>query len=622
MIYFERSPSRFVNKAVNQLFCAHAKCSEKVKSFMNDYYTALIFGSELLISSIFDLFFTGFNFLILSSKYAPRKMGELNKFYRPVFLITSSDAFMIPSNITREHILQAIQEIETRGVPPSREQTKYALVWNGKLYPPKYTISIANKYANREELDPSTFSGGDETNPFLNKLDFPVINITQWKEITSYLKKIYDARSTNENLQKIINSKNEVLSTYQPIFSPNHIPHLTAEEFSEFLDFKNNKHWSNLQRQKGTITQDMGGLKSALLTLVDESLPVRDRLDKIRPKSGEALVKGIGEAISTAILQIIGPDKYGVWNTTSRKGLVKAGIFPIIKRGASFGEQYAAINEVLIATSREINVDLWTLDALWFDYATEGEVGFELDKEGSILSDENAPLLRKAVSDTISIAETIIKEGLDNKKISQTAEAEVFNKKYNGIIKPLISNFDKQYGKTPNLILKEILSDFAIEKHLFEEFEIQSFPFYGQKVNSYVWAAITKKTENFKDRRVSHFPQLYVLINAYGIRFGFAYGDQVKSDDVRVKAFRSDRELQLIAKNILSNNPAIQAFQERSPNLLSRADALLTNLFYQDNFEKWTNEITVIETYQKDNLPDDLKNRIINVFDTLLPLFE
>lgn len=560
--------------------------------------------------------------LIISQIEGNSRIYRITKILSSPISYDLLDVFMIPSNITREHILQALQEINMRGVPSSREPTKFALVWNGKLYPPKYTISLANKYPNREELDPSAFSGGDETNPFLTKLDFPIINITKWKEITGILKQIYDTRSKNENLQNIINSKNEVLSKYQPVFSPEHIPYLKAEEFSDFLYFGNNKHWSGLHRQKETITQDMEGLKSALLILVDESLPVRDRLDRIRPKGGKSLVKGIGEAISTAILQVIGPDKYGVWNTTSKKGLEKAGIFPLIKKDASFGEQYVALNEVLIALSRAINVDLWTLDALLYEYATRDGEKSEQDKEDVLLPDENGSFLINAVNDTISIAETIVREGLDNKKISQTVDADVYNEKYNKIIKPLISNFNEKYGNTPNLLLKDIVSEFASKNHLSEDFEIHSFPFYGQKVNSYVWAAITKKTINYKDRKASHFPQLYVLINAYSIRFGVTYGNHVKSDDPMVNIFRSDRELQVIVKNLLRNNLTIQVYKEKSPNSLLPKDALLTNILLQDNFEEWTNETNILENHPKDKIPDNLKDRIITVFTLLFPLFE
>lgn len=83
---------------------------------------------------------------------------------------------MIPPNITNEHIVRAIKEIDNgRVIPQSRESHGYLLKFNGKIYPPKFTISLANKYANGTELQPDDFHGGDETNNFLKSRSFEII---------------------------------------------------------------------------------------------------------------------------------------------------------------------------------------------------------------------------------------------------------------------------------------------------------------------------------------------------------------------------------------------------------------------------------------------------------------
>jgi len=79
---------------------------------------------------------------------------------------------MIPSNIRKEHILKAIEEIDSKGVPLDRRSRKYSLVIRGKEYPPKYVVALANKFANRRLLDSEEFSGGLETNSFLKKMGF------------------------------------------------------------------------------------------------------------------------------------------------------------------------------------------------------------------------------------------------------------------------------------------------------------------------------------------------------------------------------------------------------------------------------------------------------------------
>lgn len=116
---------------------------------------------------------------------------------------------MIPSNITRNHILKALHRIEINGVPDRRGSRKFQISYKGKLFPPKYVISLANFYANGKELQPSEFSGGEETNTFLNKVGFEVVKIGRGsleeiksehdercpeckKTIHKFLKRIYD----------------------------------------------------------------------------------------------------------------------------------------------------------------------------------------------------------------------------------------------------------------------------------------------------------------------------------------------------------------------------------------------------------------------------------------------
>ncbi len=93
---------------------------------------------------------------------------------------------MIPSNIKREHIIKAIKDIEKYGVPKGRASRRFQLVLNGKPFPPKYVVSVANKYANRGELDPSEFSGGKETNSFLESRGFKVEEFSHLSKAPAY----------------------------------------------------------------------------------------------------------------------------------------------------------------------------------------------------------------------------------------------------------------------------------------------------------------------------------------------------------------------------------------------------------------------------------------------------
>ncbi len=81
---------------------------------------------------------------------------------------------MIPSNITQEHILKAIEQVDKYGVPDDRVSHDYLLEVDGNKYPPKYIISVANRFANGKDLEPHAFSGGDEANNFLQSRGFEV----------------------------------------------------------------------------------------------------------------------------------------------------------------------------------------------------------------------------------------------------------------------------------------------------------------------------------------------------------------------------------------------------------------------------------------------------------------
>ena len=102
---------------------------------------------------------------------------------------------MIPKNIAPEHVIQAIDEIARYGVPYHRASVRYNLIYEGNPYPPKYVISLANRYANGRELEPSEFIGGTETNDFLKGLGF---SIAERERANNYWLDIFTAATLKE----------------------------------------------------------------------------------------------------------------------------------------------------------------------------------------------------------------------------------------------------------------------------------------------------------------------------------------------------------------------------------------------------------------------------------------
>jgi len=82
---------------------------------------------------------------------------------------------MIPKTIEKQHVLQALEEIDHDGYDSRYTSTKHDLSYNGKLYPPKYVVSRSAYYAEGTAYPLSKFSGGPETNSFLKSRGFSTV---------------------------------------------------------------------------------------------------------------------------------------------------------------------------------------------------------------------------------------------------------------------------------------------------------------------------------------------------------------------------------------------------------------------------------------------------------------
>lgn len=164
----------------------------------------------------------------------------------------------------------------------------------------------------------------------------------------------------HQSIREILDAKDSVLARYRPAFQPGAIETLDEDVLRSFLRIENNRHWSGLFRQGNRICADMPKTRAALSKLVDETQPIEYRTRAVTD------IKGMGKGIISAILLVAYPDIYGVWNNTSHDSLVELNLLPDWPRGASFGQRYAAINQVFVELARLLDVDLWTLDTIWW----------------------------------------------------------------------------------------------------------------------------------------------------------------------------------------------------------------------------------------------------------------
>jgi hypothetical protein len=168
---------------------------------------------------------------------------------------------------------------------------------------------------------------------------------------------------------EIVPWKHRVLRRFQPVFDPAHIPQMTEADFCSFLRFRNNHHWDSLCRVEDHMVEDMDALRSALLILLDESRTIISRLNEIRPErhwAEHSMVSHLGLPVLTAILQVMFPDIYGVWNNTSDVGMKMVKLWDKRWEKMKAGDVYVEMNSFYLQLSDALKVDLWTLDALWW----------------------------------------------------------------------------------------------------------------------------------------------------------------------------------------------------------------------------------------------------------------
>ena len=174
------------------------------------------------------------------------------------------------------------------------------------------------------------------------------------------------ADPVDRNLDQIAASKRRVIGHDGPVFAPGGVGQLDRDTFLEFLRIENNEHRSGINRSGAQIASDMPRPRRAPALLVDEQVPPRQRLDQLYPRGGPATVGYLGPAILTPILQVAYPDEYGVRNGITEAGMHQVGAWPLPPTSASFAEQYESIDGILLRLAAEPEIDLWTLDSLWW----------------------------------------------------------------------------------------------------------------------------------------------------------------------------------------------------------------------------------------------------------------
>jgi len=169
-------------------------------------------------------------------------------------------------------------------------------------------------------------------------------------------------RDSTPEVMKLRLVELEVTQYWGVIFSPKGVNTLTKQDMTGFLSYQQNRRWREISKED--VTADMARLRTAMATLVDESRTITDRLNELEPGRGELSVPHLGKAKLTPILLVAHPKQYGVWNEYSERALVGMGLFPEFSPGWHLGEQYTAVNDVMVRVAAEYRLTLWWLDVI------------------------------------------------------------------------------------------------------------------------------------------------------------------------------------------------------------------------------------------------------------------
>ncbi|MBR9859801.1 AAA domain-containing protein [bacterium] len=199
---------------------------------------------------------------------------------------------MIPQNINKQHVLSALGEIDKEGVPKGRHSSTYDLLYNGKRYPPKAVISIANRYANGTELDSSEFQGGDGTPAFnlLEGLGYKIVS---------------KMKSADPISDMILSYKNHIKQTklHDELYKWELIDKHKGRPNTEAIDFYEEIRsidFSNLiYAMANTVIRQLAKekpeeLRTEFKALYDESIELGDRVRRFKQETLK-LFRALGE---------------------------------------------------------------------------------------------------------------------------------------------------------------------------------------------------------------------------------------------------------------------------------------------------------------------------------------
>jgi len=211
---------------------------------------------------------------------------------------------------------------------------------------------------------------------------------------------------------------------------------------------------------------------------------------------------------------------------------------------------------------------------------------------------------KDGVLEIVRLCQTMV-DGRNDGTISAVTYTEKF--------KPYLNEFKDKYDESPNLYLQDELKFFFQSnlQGINSNLEYKSFGFWGRSIYNYVWTCVYY---DFKKDAIpaSFSPQLYILANKDGIKFGFCYGHYIdNSNEMVLSAINNKTKFQTL-KNCLQNDSELSFFNSEKEEVTARPEKLfgdnerISVKSDDDLIKNWSNNSLLIKEFPKDKIPENI----------------
>ena len=188
------------------------------------------------------------------------------------------------------------------------------------------------------------------------------------------IKVLLDRFVASEEAQIWIKQRWEDRKRWREWIDPKKIETLSDNELkNSFLEYFNEgagRHPFNaIFRDR--IVRNIKKFRKTMKYLIEESIPIKNRINEILKSDGKYHIEGMGKGLATSILMDLDPEKYSTWNNRTEMGLEALGLSPQFARD-DWGTKYIKVMDA-IGSVRNLKPDLSFLEVDHFLHIVSAE---------------------------------------------------------------------------------------------------------------------------------------------------------------------------------------------------------------------------------------------------------